>query len=174
MLKILKLIFTLFCLVFLFYLVLPNPTFPTPPTDAQISKEPGDNENPLRRAYFTNATREQVMDNYKSQFDKSPLLGIKLPTYRLNYGPEESQAIIRDQTRSTFLEEVVHPFRESVFVNGFEPKEAKDAVVIDATQWRQKITVRYVPSNVFVRIITALITLALAFVLMREYSNVKK
>ncbi len=174
MLKILKLFFILFCFLFLVYLALPSPTFPTPPVGAQISKEPGDNETPLRRAYFTNDTREQVMDNYKKHFDKSPLFGIRLPTYRLNYGPEESQAIIRDQTRSTFLEEVVHPFRESVFINGFEPKESKDAVVIDTIEWRQKITVRYVPSNVFVRLIVALLTLALAIVLMREYSNVKK
>jgi hypothetical protein len=164
----------IFCVVFFAYLVVPSPSFPTPPSDSLTSHEPGDTEDPLRRAYFTNFTREEVMDNYKKQFDKSTLFGIRIPTYRLNYGPEESQTIIRDQTRSTFLEEIVHPFRESVFVNGFEPKEAKDAVVINAVQWRQKITVRFVPSNLFVRLFVGALTLVMTFVLFMEFTNVKK
>lgn len=172
--KILIAIFVLFSFVLFAYLMIPSPSFPTPPSDAVISHEPGDTENPLRRAYFTNFTREEVMQNYKNQFDKVAIFGIKIPTYRLNYGPEESQTIIRDQTRSTFLEEIVHPFRESVFVNGFEPKEAKDAVVINAVQWRQKITVRFVPSNLFVRLFVGASTLLMTFILFREFTNVKK
>lgn len=172
--KLLILVYVLFSAMFLLYLSLPSPSFPTPPTDAQISHEPADTESPLRRAYFTNFTREEVMANYEEQFKASSFLGIKLPTYRLNYGPEEAQAIIRDQARSTFLEEVVHPFRESVFVNGFEPKEAKDAVVIDTVPWRQKITVRFVPSNLYVRLIVGASTLIMIFVLFRELTDAKK
>lgn len=164
----------LFSIIFILYLFLPGPSFPTPPADAIQSHEPADSETPLRRAYFTNFTREEVMDNYKKQFDKTTLFGIKIPTYRLNYAPEEAQSIIRDQARSTFLEEVVHPFRESVFVNGFEPKEAKDAVVIDTVQWRQKITVRFVPSNIYIRLIVGPLTLIMMFVLFRELTDVKK
>ena len=162
--NIIKIIFILFSLVFISYLLLPGPSFPKPPKDAVQSKEPADTETPLRRAYFTNYTREEVMANYKMQFEYS---------LRLNYPPEESGAIIRDQTKSTFLEEIVHPFRESVFVNGFEPKDPKDAIVIDGVAWRQKIIVRYVPSSVFVRFFVGFLTLALAFVLMREYGNGK-
>lgn len=172
--KILITVFALFSIGAFTYLLIPSPSFPLPPSDARISTEPGDTENPLRRAFFTNFTREEVMDNYKSQFDKSSFLGFKIPTYRLNYAPEEAQTIIRDQARSTFLEEVVHPFRESVFVNGFEPKEAKDAVVIDTVQWRQKITVRFVPSNLYVRLIVGSFTLIMMFVLFRELTHVKK
>lgn len=152
-------------LIFLGYLILPGPNFPNPPEDAQISNEPADTESPLRRAYFTNATREEVMKHYKNEFGWG---------YRLNYPPEESQTIIRDQARSTFLEEVVHPFRESVFVNGFEPKEAKDAVVIDTIQWRQKITVRFVPSSLAVRLFVGVFTLVMTFILFREFTDVKK
>lgn len=172
--KILKISYLALSIFFLAYLFLPTPDFPNPPKDAVISKEPADTETPLRRAYFTNLTREEVVDNYKKQFDQMSFLGVKIPTYKLNYGPEEAQTIIRDQARSTFLEEVVHPFRESVYINGFEPKEAKDAVVIGGIPWRQKITVRYVPSNVYLRLIVGLLTVVLTFVLMREYSNDKK
>lgn len=172
--KVFSILYIVFSILFLCYLTLPSQGFPTPPSDARISNEPADTENPLRRAYFTNFTREEVMDNYKKQFEKSSLFGIKIPTYRLNYAPEEAQAIIRDQARSTFLEEVVHPFRESVFVNGFEPKEAKDAVVIDTVPWRQKITVRFVPSNLYVRLIVGFLTLTMMFVLFRELTDVKK
>lgn len=159
-------IFSFFILIIsLGYLFLPNPDFPNPPSDSLQSKEPADTEILLRRAYFTNYTRQQVLDWYQSQFKWG---------YWLNYPPEESSTIIRDQTRSTFLEEIVHPFRESLFVNGFEPKDPKDAVFIEGRAWRQKIIVRYVPSNVFVRILVGFLTLALAFVLMREYANGKR
>ena len=172
--KVFSILYVLFSAIFLWYLAIPGPTFPTPPSDASISHEPGDTEDPLRRAYFTNFTREEVMANYKNQFEKSTLFGFKIPTYRLNYAPEEAQSIIRDQTRSTFLEEVVHPFRESVFINGFEPKEAKDAVVINAVQWRQKITVRFVPSGLIVRLVVGLLTVIMVFVLFRDFTNGKK
>lgn len=139
-------------LIFFIYLLLPVPDFPVPPPDSIQSHEPADTETPLRRAYFTNSTREEVMDWYKDQMRESPLYNITLPTYRLNYPPEEAQAIIRDQTRSTFLEEIVHPFRESIFINGFEPKEKKDAIFIEGRDWRQKIIVKFVPSGILAKI----------------------
>lgn len=92
------------------------------------------------------------MSWYKVQLDQSAFMNILLPTYRLNYPPEEAQTIIRDQTRSTFLEEIVHPFRESIYINGFEPKDPKDAVIIEGRHFRQKIIVRFVPSPPIVRV----------------------
>lgn len=75
-----------------------------------------------------------------------------MPTYRLNYPPEEAQTLIRDQARSTFLEEIVHPFRESIFVNGFEPTRPQDAIFVEGRAWRQKIIVRFVPSVTLIRL----------------------
>jgi hypothetical protein len=141
--KLIVVIFALFSIGFFGYLVLPNPDFPKPPPDSFQSKEPADIETPLRRSYFTNFTREEVVTWYKNQFGG----------YRLNYPPEEAQTIIRDQTRSTFLEEIVHPFRESIYINGFEPKNPKDVIFIEGRNWRQKITVRYVPSTLIVRVL---------------------
>lgn len=151
--NILRVVVVAFLLVFLGYLALPNPDFPKPPPDALQSKEPADTETPLRRAYFTNYTRQEVLDWYKAQLSKSA--GIPMPTYLLNYPPEEAQTIIRDQTRTTFLQEVVHPLRESVYVNGYEPRasDGKNAINIEGRHWRQKIIVKYVPSPVFIRLI---------------------
>ncbi|MFZ5932924.1 MAG: hypothetical protein ACOYT7_02505 [Patescibacteria group bacterium] len=169
--KILKTIFILFSLVFAFYLLLPDPEFPVPPPDALQSNEPADTETPLRRAYFTNLTREEVMSHYKSQLAKSSFLALPLSTYRLNYPPEEAKTIIRDQTRSTFLEEIVHPFRASVFVNGFEPKDPKDAIFIEGRAWRQKIIVRHIPSTPWVRLPILAFVLGLILVLAKEWKR---
>ena len=161
-------------LAFIFYLSLPSPTFPEPPPDALQSNEPGDTETPLRRAYFTNYSREEVLAYYQNQLRRSKFLNIPMPTYRLNYPPEEAQTLIRDQTRSTFLEEIVHPFRESVFVNGFEPKDPKDKIVIAGKQWRQKITVRLVPSHALSRLIVFGLTIGLLVIIIREWASALK
>ena len=166
-----KIFFIVFLVSLILYILLPNFSFPEPPSDALQSNEPADTETPLRRAYFTNYTREEVMTHYKNQFTKSKILGVLLPTYRLNYPPEEAKEIIRDQTRSTFLEEIVHPFRESVFVNGFEPKDPKDTIFIRERSWRQKIIVRFVPSSTLFRLALAIPTLFLLFVIFRNWED---
>lgn len=172
--KILKIFFFLFCLIFLFYLLLPNPNFPKALPDAIQSSEPADIETPLRRGYFTDMTREEVLAFYQSQLVRSSFLKIPLPTYRLNYPPEEAQTLIRDQARSTFLEEIVHPFRESIFVNGFEPKLAKDVIFTSNKYWRQKIIVRYVPSSPGMRLAVAVPTLFLMIILAKDIKHLKK
>jgi len=146
------------------YVILPTPTFPNPPPDSLQSKEPGDVEDlSLRRAYYTNLSREEVMQHYQSEFKG----------YRLNYPPEEAVVIIRDQTKSTFLEEIVHPFRESFYINGFEPKSAEYAIVKDGRPWRQKITVKYVQSSMalrgFVIILIGTVSLFLLEVWLRKH-----
>ena len=172
--RITKTLFILFSTLFIVYLLLPNPAFPEPPPDALQSNESADTETLLRRAYFTNYTREEVMTHYKDQFEKPVIFGIFLPSYRLNYPPEEAQTIIRDQTRSTFLEEIVHPFRESVYINGFKPALKKDAVFIEGKDWYQKITVRFVPSNSLTRVTVAVLTLALIVIVIKEWGTALK
>ncbi len=164
-----KTVLTLFSVIFLVYLILPNPEFPTSLPDALQSREPADTETNMRRAYFTNLNREEVMTHYKKEFQVGLAMSFLVPTYSLNYPPEESISLIRDQTRSTFLEEIVHPFRESIYVNGFEPKEDKDRIFIEEQEWRQKIIVRYVPSNVWIRTIVGLLAFLLASILLKEW-----
>ena len=168
--KLLVILFFISSVLLFVYVNLPNPEFPEPPTDSLRSKDPADSETSLRRAYFTNLTREEVINHYKKEFNK----GFNIYTPRLNYPPEESQTIIRDQTMSTFLEEIVHPLRESIYINGFEPKLKKDTIIIEGRNWRQKIIIRYVPSSIWIRFLVLGLTLATTFVLVREYSYVKK
>lgn len=149
----------LLAIAFFAYLGMPSPDFPPPPPDAIQSDEPGDTESPLRRAYFTNLSRSAVLAHYTNQLSISWFF----PTYRLNYPPEDAQTLIRDQTRSTYLEEVVHPLRESVYINGFEPIEKKDTIDIGGRIWRQKIIVRYVPSNNLTRLVVGLATVFVGY-----------
>lgn len=148
------------------YLVVPSPSFPQQPPDSVQSIETGDSEvTQVRRAYFTNYSRAQALQYYQ---DKIRTGILPVPTYRLNYPPEDAQMMIRDQTRSTFLEEIVHPFRESVFVNGFEPKVAKDAINYRGIPYRQKITIKYNSSSIFLRIPIILLAVVLFLVISRE------
>lgn len=169
MIKTIKVIFILILLVFLGYLILPASDFPSPPPDSIRSFEPADVETPLRRGYYTDFTRNEVMNYYFNQFKRIKFMNILLPTYILNYPPEEAQVLIRDQARSTFLEEIVHPFRESIFVNGFEPKEAKDAIVVEEKNLRQKIIIRYIPTSPYIRVVFGTISIALIYLLTKEY-----
>lgn len=157
-----SLIFALFLLVGVRYLLIPNPPFPSPPPDALQSREPADTETPLRRAYFTDYTRDQVIKHYEAQWQY-------LPTLNLNYPPEEAQVIIRDQTRSTYLEELVHPMRESLFINGFEPQKQKDDIWINKRHFAQKITVRFVPSPLLARLIVFVLASAAVAILVWQW-----
>lgn len=149
-----------------FYLVLPIDGFPVQPSDSVQSLEGADTETVWRRGYFTNYTREEVREHYRRQIGWS---------FVLNYPPEDATSIIRDQTRSTGLEEIVQPFRESLFINYFEPKKPKDAVSYQGVHYLQKITVKYSPTNFFVRLIVVFTGLGLLFLILKETgSEIKK
>lgn len=147
-----RFLLVLVSILLLLYISFPNLSFPKPLSDSVQSGEMADTETPYRRAYFTNFSREEVISHYQREFSKIGF-GIQLPSLRLNYPPEDSQILIRDQTRSTFLEEIVHPFRESLFVNGFKPKFAKDDISYKGVHYEQKITVKYVPSSPYIRLL---------------------
>ena len=110
------------------------------------------------------------MQYYVGQFNKLTVLNVNIPTYRLNYPPEESQTLIRDQTKSTYLEEIVHPLRESILINGFEPTKPQDAINIEARAWRQKIIVKYVPSSILVRAVIVIFSGVFVSILFKEWS----
>jgi len=157
--KIRLLLVALFFLFGFRYMLYPSPPFVAPTPNAYISYEPADVETPLRRGYYTDYTREQVILHYLDQVDW-------LPTLRLNYPPEESQTIIRDQTQSSYLEELVHPMRESWFINGFVPQAQKDEIWREGKRYQQKIIVRYVPSSRLSRLLVfTMATVALWLVL---------
>jgi hypothetical protein len=159
--------FVFFAVSIYSYMLIPDRGFPLAPEGAYRSVEPADSETEFRRAYFTNFTRQEVMDHYKKQFSY-------LPTFRLNYPPEDAQLLIRDQTRSVFLEELVHPLHGSVYVNGFVPKEAKDDIWYKGNHYEMKITVKYTPSSLWVRLVTATLIIITLYLLYLEYLQIFK
>lgn len=161
--KVLYLLLFLFGIGFVVYLIRPSPNFPNPPQDSTQSMEMADVESPFRRAYFTNYTREQVIAHYKNQFHLSKA------TLELNYPPEDAQTLIRDQTRSVYLEELVHPFRESIYINGFIAQRPQDDIWYKGVHYQEKITIKYVPSSLAVRLLFALLTLGIMFWMIHEY-----
>ena len=159
-------------LLFLFYLLLPGPSFPSDPPGSLRSSEPGDMADPNSRAYFTDLDREDVINHFKSQFDKSKIGNFPLLTIRLrDYPPEETPTRVRDQIKYSYLEELVNPLRESIFVSGFEPKTAEDAINVGGKNFKNKITVRAYWSNPFPRTLIGIGILAVFYALTRFALN---
>lgn len=160
-----KIVFALFGITLLIYLAWPPPKFPTTLWDFVSSTEPADKETPMRRGYYTNLTRQQLMSHYTKEFGWGE---------RLNYPPEEAQTLIRDQTRATFLEEIVHPMRESIYVAGNELGSGMGTFEADGKKFKQKVIVKYVESNVYVRVLIGLSTLGLIWILGSEWVKTVK
>lgn len=163
--KWLKIILSVY-LLGLVYLIFPGPIIPDLP-DSFRSLEPGDNwQIPGVSAYYTNLSRQEVTNFYRSHFSRSFFFNIPIFTYRLNHPPEYVRETIHDTLNSTFYEELVHPLRESLFINGWAPSEdvmykriEKDpqkraANFLEAGQtYQTKITLYYVSPPLWARIL---------------------
>ncbi len=145
----------------LVYLTLPSPIYPEL-SPAERSDEPGDTwQHPDQKGFYTNLLRADVISQMQSQFSIK-FLGFTLPSYRLNYPPEEAFAMVRDQLKSYYLEEIVYPFRESLFVNGWEPTHAPNYITnlpegvpdisFRGVPFMSKVTLKPTYSNVYARV----------------------
>jgi hypothetical protein len=155
---------SLFFLIFLFvvYLLLPGPAEPPPLPNSFKSTEPGDTiEIPGLFAYYTNFSRGEAIAFYQKNFSSSKLFGAPLLTYRLNHPPEYAGVVIRDTIHSSFFEELVHPFRESWYINGYEPTndpfnktgQKLASYQFEGKEYTAKVTVYKKGSNPIVRVI---------------------
>ncbi len=144
------------------YMTLPSPRYPDLTTGAR-SDEPGDTwQNPDQKGYYSNSDRATVLGDIQTQFSLK-LDGITIPSYRLNYRPEEAYDFVRDQLQSYYLEEIIYPLRESMFVNGWEPKKSPKFAGLPAKSipdislhgipYNAKITLRPVSSPVWARLL---------------------
>jgi len=169
----LALILGIFLLVFFIYLILPAPSIPPLP-DSLKSTEPGDTvQVPRVSAYYTDLQRVEVADFYKRYFSKSSFLGLPLPVITLNHPPEYARQVIRDQILSSYLEEYVHPLRDSLYVNGWEPdvyfkdnSGARDQFqnLVGETKYFSKVTLRPFYSSLLARILTFFVVLGLFYI----------
>jgi len=106
----------------IYYLTQPDPVLPD--LDQTVrSDEPGDTwQNPDQKAFYTfRDNRPEILGELTQKFSQGLVGNL---TYRLNYRPEEAQELVRDQLRSYYLEEVIHPLRESMFINVWQPAVA--------------------------------------------------
>ena len=141
-----------------FYLVLPNPVYPDL-TSSTLSDEPGDTwQHTDQKAFFTDKIRLEVMQELQEAFSL-PFL----PSFRLNYRPEETTQFVREQVESSYLEEIIHPLRESLFVNGWEPQNSPKWQAVPYNNrpriekydqyYYAKITLRLVESPIWARLL---------------------
>lgn len=158
-----KFIFLFFSLILLIYLLIPGPSsindFPALPNSAKSTLEGDTIQIPNISAYFSDNYRLFTTNFYQINYKK--LLLIPFPPIRLNYPPEFAFVAIKDQTKSTYLEEYVYPLRDSLYVNGYEPfyenGEPKFWGSVKADEgsgiYYNKVTLRYYPSPIWVRLI---------------------
>lgn len=171
------------------YLSIPSPKI-SELSESLKSQEPGDTwQNPNTMAFFTNKDREQVINEYRETF-KLNFFGYKIPNLRLNYRPEDTGTYVRKHIDSYYLEEIVIPFRESIFINGWDPKKSPTLahlsekelettkIIVDGVEFQSKITVRWYQSKMLYRIIVfAIFWLALPiiiFQIIKTISDIKK
>jgi len=156
-----KIIICLLLLLTILYLVYPSKNFPNPPPSSLQSFEPADTESPNRRSFYTNLPRGEVMAYYRDNYNKYAI--------RLNYPPEEAQTLIRDQTRSSWLEELYLPMRDSFLINGYYPTKPTEQININGVHYLNKITIRYVPSHSISRLTILLLACCSIYLIYLEY-----
>ncbi len=165
-------------------MLLPSPdNFPDLPS-AVKSIEPGDTVQVKNvSAYYTDMPRKEAVDFYFNYFSRSPFLNIPLITYKLNHPPERIREVLRATQQSTFVEEIVHPLRESVFINGFEwnndpftPSKSREQniIVVDGKTYQFKVTIFYQKSAVWIRLIIFYLATGLGYLLAKEGSKLTK
>lgn len=158
-----KHIFIIASLLLLVYMLWPGPTkisdFAALPNSAKSTLSGDTVQIPNVSAYFSDNFREFVVPFYRENFQKLSIL--PFPPITLNHPPEFSWMTIKKHTDSTYLEELVYPLRNSLYVNGFEPFYSdKTPKFWGSTKFEEegistytKTTLRFYPSNLLVRIL---------------------
>ncbi|MCL5409227.1 MAG: hypothetical protein M1607_00020 [Patescibacteria group bacterium] len=154
--KIIKIIFGLLSLLLLVYMLVPGPSsindYPALPNAFQSTLSGDTWQVPNVKAYFSDNYRDFVVPFYQQAYQQDSWL--PLPPFRLNYPPEFAYTAIKDQTQSTYLEELVYPLKGSLFVNGLEPLYEDGTpkywgaikFVEGGQEYATKVTLRYYPS----------------------------
>ena len=152
-----KKFFLLLVFLGLIYMLVPSPLaisdFDSVPQSLK-SNEVGDTvQVPNIAAYFSQLNRAEITKFYTDEFRKKFIFGELIPPIVLNYPPDYAKTYIRDQQMSTFLIEIMYPFKGSLFVNGFEPEidnklknktnPLGNKIYIDKKYFNSKATVRY-------------------------------
>ena len=140
----------------IFYLLKPT-SFPPDLPSSVISNLPGDTIQISNvKAYFTNLSRTEVMNFYKANYGG-------LTRIIINHPPEKAKEVFVDTMQSYYLEEFIVPFKESLYINGFEwekdvftkpEKRIVNKLIYNNQEFKSKITIRIfstsIPKRLFV------------------------
>lgn len=131
--------------------------FPPLP-DSDKSTLSGDTvQIPNVAGYFSNNYRELVVPFYSKAYQSKSYMPFS--PLKLNHPPEFSWLTIKKHTDSTYLEELVYPLRDSLYVNGFEPFYADGTpkfwgatkFEVEGKLWYTKTTLRFYPASLVVK-----------------------
>lgn len=129
------------------------------PDSAKSTLEGDTIQIPNVAGYFSNQFRDFVVPFYVKDYQK--ISHFPFPPIRLNHPPEYSWEVIKKHTETTYLEELVYPLRDSLYVNGYEILRPDGTSVFYAVprleeagvSWPTKTTLRLYTSNILVRLI---------------------
>lgn len=169
-------------IVFTFYLLIPGPQLPPKDLPESLKSDlPGDTFQMKDVAgYFTDLDRKEVIDYYKQQFGRSSFLNIPLPTINLNHRPEYARNVYRDTMKSYYLEELIHPFRENLFINGYtwekdvftKPSARKQfALEYKGRVWDTKVTLKWFQGGIIPRTVLFWLAWGLFFVIIKQWKQ---
>jgi len=166
----------LFNIFAIFYLIQPIKSPPDLPNSLR-STLPGDTTQITNvRAYFTNLSRTEVINFYKANYGG-------LARVILNHPPEKSQEIFVDTMQSYYLEEFIIPFKESLYVNGFDwendvftkpEKRIVNKLIFEGKEFKSKITIRTFPTSIPKRLAIFFMTEITLYLIYRCYLYSKK
>ncbi len=158
-----KKIFIIFSGLLLVYMIWPGSSkisdFKPLPSSAKSTLEGDTIQIPNVVAYFSGSFRDFVVPFYLKNYQQ--ITHLPFPPLRLNHPPEYSWDVIKKQTETTYLEELVYPLRDSLYVNGFEIFRPDGTPIFYSIpkleeagkEWPAKHTLRFYASNIGVRII---------------------
>jgi len=174
--KVTLIILIIFNILAVVYLIGPTPVLLDLDNSAK-SDLPGDTTQITNiSGYFTNLSRDEVMNFYKKNYQG-------LFRLNLNHPPEKAKEIIVDTIPSYYLEEFVLPFKESLYINGFEwekdvftkpEKRIKNKIYYQDQEYKAKITIRRFPVSIFNRLFTFFITESGLIFAFFVYKNILK
>lgn len=156
-------IFSVFSFLLLVYMLWPGPSkisqFKALPDSAKSTLSGDTIQIPNVSAYFSNNFRDFVVPFYLQNYQQNS--HFPFPPLRLNHPPEDSWAVIKKPTDTTYLEELVYPLRDSLYINGFEEYRWDGTPIFWSAPrleeagkvWFTKTTLRLYTSNLLLRII---------------------
>src|SRR3989344_8400089 len=156
-------IFKTFAVILLIYMLWPGSKgisdFKPLPDSAKSTLSGDTVQIPNVSAYFSYQFRNFVIPFYYKNFQEAS--HFPFPPLRLNHPPEYSWTVIKKPTDTTYLEELVYPLRDSLYINGFETFHSDGTPIFwsapklieDGKEWYTKTTLRLYTSDILVKIL---------------------